>query len=177
MHVGGYSALLTQGMKFDCLNRVVKHHLKRLLAHAPKAPRSPRGPVSEACQSHADIQILQKQISYLQAMRSSPRYDKIRTRDILTTLQIKRDLRSWCVKLVRKVYLKTLQTKNDDFGISLTDTLKFILELILNFISKIQRGTWDLKLYRQKLNTRVAQNVDKILDLYMSSVNSYRRFR
>lgn len=58
-------------------------------------------------------------------MRSSPKYDKIRTRDILTTVQVKRDLGRWCVKLVRKVYLTTLQNENGYFNISLTDTLKF----------------------------------------------------
>lgn len=172
-----YSALLTQWrLRFDCLNRVVKRHLKRLPAHAPKAPRSPRGLASDPSVSCGCLDTAAVDL-YLQAMRSSPKYDKIRTRDILTTVQVKRDLGRWCVKLVRKVYLITPQNKNDYFNISLTDTLKFRLELILNFISKIQRGTRALKLHRQKLDTRVAQKVNKILDIYISSVSSYRWLR
>lgn len=58
----------------------------------------------------------------------------------------------------------------------ITDTLKFSLEFILNFISKIQWGTWGLKLHMKKPNRRVAQNLSKILDIYISSVNSYRLF-
>lgn len=59
------------------------------------------------------------------------------------------------VKLVRKVHLTTLQNKSDDLHIGLIDTLKSRLELILNFISRIQRGTWGLELLWQKLNTGV----------------------
>lgn len=44
----------------------------------------------------------------------------------------------------------------------------------MNFITTIQRRTLGLKLHRQKLNTRPSLNVDKILDIYKSSVNFYK---
>lgn len=110
-----YSALLTQRrVKFDCLNRVVKHHLKRLPTPAPKAPRSLRGPVSDLSVSCGCLDT--SAVDLLSSDNEIKHYVG-QDQDKRQFNNSARDLRRWYVKLVRKVYLETLQNKNDDINV------------------------------------------------------------